>query len=88
MKSSTRSASIVFVTVGALLAMVAIRQSVPSASGNNVALRLVSTSGPAAQRLGNSGQFDTSNPSSITVMLHPRSAPVTSMSYPAIHGFR
>jgi len=78
MKPSTRSASILFVTVGALLVVVAIQQSVPSASGNNVALRPVSAAGAAAQRLGNSGQVNTSNPSSITVILHPRSAPVTS----------
>lgn len=79
MKPATRNAWIVFVTVGALLVVVAIQQSVPSASGKNVALRPVSAAGPAARRLGSSGQFKASNPNSvITVTLHPRSAPVTS----------
>jgi hypothetical protein len=70
-----------FVIVGSVLAVVAVRQQQASVSGENGTLQPESAAGGAARPgEGSSRQSRVSNEESgITVVVHPRNAPVTSM---------
>src|SRR5579862_6073755 len=81
MKPLTFGSCALFVTVGLVLAEVAIQQPAQSAT-RNAALQPVPSAGlPARQRAGESSnqqEVSPQDPSTITVAVHPLSAPVTS----------
>jgi hypothetical protein len=81
MKTTTLVFWALFVTIGLILAIVAIQQPVESASSTNVTLLPVSASSPARQ-LGDSssgGGKVSNQDDGIAVAVHPQSAPITSM---------
>jgi hypothetical protein len=82
MKPITFGSCALFVTVGLILAEVAVQQPARSATGN-AALQPVSTAPLSARQpaAGSSGQPKVSpqGPGAITVAVHPMSAPVTSL---------
>ncbi len=82
MKPVTFGSCALFVTVGLVLAEVATHQPAQSAT-RNAALQPVSTAGLSARQpaAGRSGHVEVSpqDPSTITVAVHPMSAPVTSL---------
>lgn len=82
MKTTTLVCWAVIVTIGLALAMVEIQQPVQSASSRNVTLLPVPASIPTAGResSGGSGRLNSSTQDgAIAVVVHPRSAPITSM---------
>ncbi len=83
MKTTTLVFWALIVTIGLVLVIVAIQQPVQSASSENVTLLPVPASSPAAGREpsgGSSGRFNGSTQDGgIAVVVHPLSAPITSM---------
>ena len=78
MKNVTRLAGTLLAVVGIALAAMMIQQPLQSASGKSIASQTQSGSSPAVQAGGNAKQSK-ANPEIITVTVHPRNAPVTSM---------